>query len=83
MQQRQIFDVKQGGCRQTPPTILWFGWVLFECSSFDYFPLRGLSSSCVVGVVSSMSVVVLKIDQLIACLKVISESTRTACRQET
>ena len=24
------FDVKQGGCRQTPPTILWFGG---SCSS--------------------------------------------------
>ena len=24
------FDVNQGGCRQTPPTILWFGG---PCSS--------------------------------------------------
>ena len=24
------FDVKQGGCRQTPPTFLWFGG---SCSS--------------------------------------------------
>ena len=33
------FEVEEGGCRQRPPSILWFGRpVLFEYSSFDHFP---------------------------------------------
>ena len=35
--QTPSFDIKQGGCRQTPPTILWFGG---SCSSVGSCPSR-------------------------------------------
>ena len=44
-----IFDVKQGGCRQTPPTILWFGG---SCSSVAVLTtsLKNKAHSSVAGI---------------------------------